>query len=91
MAISEQRKEWLEEFFQLFKELGAMARDSDRISKKSYDFACDQRDRFEQWGMRMFLSDKQYAWLVSIRDDMGTVPETETRKQVRELDDDIPF
>lgn len=73
MPLSQEKVEWLEGFFTDFGSEGQAALEEKRISKKSYDFAYDQRSRFYQYRERMYLSEKQEAWLRSIADDMTQV------------------
>lgn len=90
MALNESRVQWMKEFVATFQDVGTAALNADKISKKSYDFACDQVARFNEWGSRMFLSEKQESWLKNIYEDMTDVP-LPPKPPSKDLDDDIPF
>lgn len=56
----------------------------DSLSGKDYDFAADMKKKHEQYGSRMFCSDKQLAWLKRLA--------AGEKKPPRGADfDDVPF
>lgn len=38
------------------------------VTEREIDFVSDLRDKFEEWGAKMFLSDAQYGWLQRLID-----------------------
>lgn len=70
MSLDETQTEWLKDFFQLLDENGKTALDKEAISKKSYDFAMDQKGRFDKYGDRMYLSAAQKSWLQDIKENL---------------------
>lgn len=62
MPITDKQAEWLEEFFQKVGEHHDVLR-GDREQK----FVDDQRERYEKYGTKMFLSPAQLKWLQDIQ------------------------
>lgn len=70
MALSEETIAWLNDLFQLWEENGDAAQEKGSVSKKSADFIIEQKKRLDQYGDKMFLSEKQRLWLEDIRENL---------------------